>query len=132
MAAAARYFRFPSTFFAGNGPPIQLRTFVQVETALAELPCGATFLSARRYGPYVNVLFRLTNRPGPGGGVLGAAPLLRRAQRIKPRAKFGGGEPKWPEIMNFQVVPEFRGEGKPVVSGQQIRICIIFGLMPNF
>lgn len=67
VAAAARYFRFPSTFFAGNGPPVQLRSFVQVETAMAELPCGATFLSARRYGPYVNVLFRLTNRPGPGG-----------------------------------------------------------------
>ncbi|HWE09690.1 MAG TPA: hypothetical protein VG325_10060 [Solirubrobacteraceae bacterium] len=68
VAAAARYFRFPSVFFAGNGPPIQLRSLGQVETAMARLPCGARFLSAQRYGPYVNVLFRLTNRPGAGAG----------------------------------------------------------------
>jgi hypothetical protein len=68
VTAAARYFRFPSVFFPGNGPPIQLRSLVQVEAAMAALPCGATFISAQRYGPYVNVLFRLTNRAGPGGG----------------------------------------------------------------
>jgi hypothetical protein len=65
--AAARYFRVPSVFYTGNGPPIQLRSLTQVEVANASLPCGARFLSAHRQGGYVNALFRLTNRPGPGG-----------------------------------------------------------------
>ncbi len=67
VAAAARYFRIPSVIFYGSGPPIQLRNLAQVEAANAELPCGAAFLSARALGRYVNALFRLTNRPGPGG-----------------------------------------------------------------
>jgi hypothetical protein len=64
---AARYFRIPSVFFAGDGAPILLRSAAEVETANAALPCGATYLSAHRHGRYVNALFRLTNRSGPGG-----------------------------------------------------------------
>ena len=67
VTAAARYFRVPSVFYTGNGPPIELRTFVQIELANASLPCGARFLSAHRDGRYVNALFRLTDRAGPGG-----------------------------------------------------------------
>jgi len=67
VAVAARYFRVPSVFFAGNSAPIELYSVAQVEIANAALPCGATFLSARRQGRYVNALFRLTNRAGPGG-----------------------------------------------------------------
>ena len=67
VAAAARYFAIPSVFFTGSGPPIELRSLAQVEAANAALPCGATLLSARALGRYVNALFRLTNRPGPGG-----------------------------------------------------------------
>jgi hypothetical protein len=67
VAVAARYFGVPSVFFAGNSAPIELRSVAQVETVNAALPCGATFLSARRQGRYVNALFRLTNRAGPGG-----------------------------------------------------------------
>lgn len=67
VAAAARYFRIPSLIFYGSGPPIELHSLAQVEAANAELPCGAKFLSARAVGRYVNALFRLTNRPGPGG-----------------------------------------------------------------
>lgn len=67
VAVAARYFRVPSLFFAGDGAPIALRSFSQVEVANAALPCGAKYLSAHRQGPYVNALFRLTNRFGPGG-----------------------------------------------------------------
>ena len=40
----------------------------QAEAANASLPCGARFISAEQRGPYVNALFRLTGRPGPGGG----------------------------------------------------------------
>jgi hypothetical protein len=67
VTAAAHYFRVPSVFFTGNGPPVELRSIAQVDVANASLPCGARFLSAHREGPYVNALFRLTNRPGPGG-----------------------------------------------------------------
>jgi hypothetical protein len=67
VAVAARYFRVPSVFFAGDSAPIVLRSAAQVETANAALPCGATYLSAHRQGRYVNALFRLTNRAGPGG-----------------------------------------------------------------
>ncbi len=67
VTAAARYFRVPSVFYTGNGPPVELRTFAQVEVANASLPCGARLLSAHREGRYVNALFRLTDRAGPGG-----------------------------------------------------------------
>lgn len=67
VVAAARYFRIPSLFFVGTSPPVELRSLSQVEIANAGLPCGARFLSAHREGRYVNALFRLTNRPGPGG-----------------------------------------------------------------
>ena len=67
VAVAARYFRVPSVFFAGDGAPITLHSVAQVETVNAALPCGARYLSAHRRGRYVNALFRLTNRSGPGG-----------------------------------------------------------------
>jgi hypothetical protein len=67
VAAAARYFDVPSVFFSGSGPPIEMRSLAQVEAVNAGLPCGATFLSARARGGVVNVLFRLTDRLGPGG-----------------------------------------------------------------
>jgi hypothetical protein len=67
VTAAARYFRVPSVFYTGNGPPVELRSFAQVRLANASLPCGARFLSAHREGRYVNALFRLTDRPGVGG-----------------------------------------------------------------
>jgi hypothetical protein len=67
IAAAAHYFRVPSIFFDGSDPPIELHTRAQVEAVNAALPCGARFLSARTIGGYVNALFRLTNRSGPGG-----------------------------------------------------------------
>jgi hypothetical protein len=68
VAVAARYFRVPSVFFAGDSAPIVLHSVAQVQGANAALPCGATYLSAHRQGRYVNALFRLTNRAGPGGG----------------------------------------------------------------
>jgi hypothetical protein len=67
VAAAARYFRIPSLFFDGSGPPVLLRTLTDAENVNAALPCGAVLISARTEGRYVNALFRLTNRAGPGG-----------------------------------------------------------------
>jgi hypothetical protein len=68
IETAARYFRIPSVFFDGASAPVQLRTLAEAEAVNAALPCGAAFVSARRQGSFVNVLFRLTNRDGPGGG----------------------------------------------------------------
>jgi hypothetical protein len=71
--AAARYFALPSVMINGagvNGLALvnTIETRVQAQAANASLPCGAKFISADQRGRYVNALFRLTNRPGPGGG----------------------------------------------------------------
>ncbi len=69
---AAGYFAIPSLFANGSGPGgltvIAIRNLAQASAANATLPCGATFISADQRGRYVNALFRLTNRPGLGGG----------------------------------------------------------------
>ena len=68
VVAAARYFKIPSVLVDGSGPALTIRNLAQAEAANASLPCGARFISATQRGPFVNVLFRLTGRPGPGGG----------------------------------------------------------------
>jgi len=71
---AARYFALPSLLingpFTADGEPkvTAIRTFAQAVSANASLPCGAALISAQRRGRYVNALFRLTSRPGQGGG----------------------------------------------------------------
>jgi hypothetical protein len=67
VAAAAAYFRIPSVFFEGSGPPVQIRSRVAAQIVNAALPCGALLISTHREGRFVNALFRLTNRPGRGG-----------------------------------------------------------------
>lgn len=67
VRAAARYFKLPSVFVDGPGPAITIHTLAQAEAANEALPCGAKFISAAQGGPFVNALFRLTGRPGPGG-----------------------------------------------------------------
>jgi hypothetical protein len=71
--AAAAYFALPSEFVngadaSGNVPVITIRTRAEAAAINSTLPCGAVFLSADQRGRYVNALFRLTDRPGPGGG----------------------------------------------------------------
>lgn len=73
VRGAARYFALPSLFANGvesNGqvPGILIHTERDAEAVNASLPCGALFISATQAGRYVNVLFRLTGRRGPGGG----------------------------------------------------------------
>ena len=73
---AASYFAFPSRMVNGVGrgaelQVITIRNLAQAEIANQTLPCGAKFVSAQRRGPYVNALFRLTGRPGPGGSNCG-------------------------------------------------------------
>lgn len=72
VRGAARYFAVPSVMIngtdaSGNALVITIGTLAQAETANESLPCGAKLLEADQRGRYVNALFRLTGRPGPGG-----------------------------------------------------------------
>jgi hypothetical protein len=72
VAAAAAMFKRPSALI--NGPDsngelsvIVIHNMAQAEAALQTLPCGAQFISADQRGRFVNALFKLTRRTGPGG-----------------------------------------------------------------
>lgn len=69
--AAAAYFALPSVFADGPGsdgaPAVTVRSIGDARFVNATLPCGAKLISAARSGSYVNALFRLTGRSGPGG-----------------------------------------------------------------
>jgi hypothetical protein len=72
VRGAARYFALPSlmingTDAGGSAVVIPISTVADAVAANETLPCGAQFVSADQRGRYVNVLFRLTGRPGPGG-----------------------------------------------------------------
>jgi hypothetical protein len=69
---AASFFALPSEMVNGidaNGQVsvIRIHTTLQARLANATLPCGARLVSADQRGRYVNALFRLTGRTGPGG-----------------------------------------------------------------
>jgi hypothetical protein len=51
----------------GEAVVITIDTAAEAEAANETLPCGARFVSADQRGRYVNALFRLTGRSGPGG-----------------------------------------------------------------
>lgn len=76
VARAARYFALPSAFVNGGAGSslevVTIRTRHQALVINESLPCGATFLSAERRGRYLDVLFRLGARRGPGGGSCGS------------------------------------------------------------
>jgi ketosteroid isomerase-like protein len=72
VQAAARYFALPSVMINGTdatGTALEITIGTQAEAAAANatLPCGARLVSADQRGRYVNALFRLTGRRGPGG-----------------------------------------------------------------
>ncbi len=71
VRAAALYFRIPSVFVDGSSS-VEIDSLPEAEAANEALPCGARLISASRHGPYVNALFALTGRPGPGGGNCGS------------------------------------------------------------
>ena len=77
VRAAARYFALPSVMINGTDASgaalvITIGSLSEAEIANASLPCGARFISADQRGRYVNALFRLTARPGPGGSNCGS------------------------------------------------------------
>ena len=84
---AARYFAIPSLL--ANGPGANgglavtvIRNLAQADAATSSLPCGAKLLSADQRGRYVNALFRLTDRPGPGGGCSSGAGQTARTNFV--------------------------------------------------
>jgi hypothetical protein len=75
--AAGGYFALPSEMIPGpdskgDAIVLTLRTRAQADAAQLALPCGARFVSADQRGRYVNALFRLTGRSGPGGSDCGS------------------------------------------------------------
>lgn len=77
MLGAARYFAVPSEMVNGVGPGgqlsiIRIRSATEAMVANETLPCGAKFLSAEMRGRFVNALFQLTGRSGPGGSSCGS------------------------------------------------------------
>jgi hypothetical protein len=70
VRAAARWFALPSVMINGGAGDVsvsRIHTIGQAQAANEMLPCGAKFLSADMRGRYVNALFELTGRSGPGG-----------------------------------------------------------------
>jgi hypothetical protein len=108
VRGAARYFALPSVFANGSGqvPVIIIHTEREAQVINESLPCGALFISAVKSGRYVKALFRLTDRPGPGGGCgAGIGQLAstdfvvrggRIAQWIRAPDNSGGGAPPSP------------------------------------
>jgi hypothetical protein len=77
VQTAARYFAFPSVMIngadaAGHALLITIGDQAEAEAANETLPCGAELISTDQRGRYVNALFRLTGRPGPGGSDCGS------------------------------------------------------------
>jgi hypothetical protein len=72
LRTASLYFRIPSVFDDGPGSVLTIHNLAQAEVANEALPCGAKFISANQRGRYINALFRLTGRSGPGGGNCGS------------------------------------------------------------
>jgi hypothetical protein len=82
---AARYFALPSIVqIEPGGPAERLTRRIEAVAFQSILPCGAQLVSAVRDGPYVNALFRLTERPGATCDAPGAtartAFLIRRGK----------------------------------------------------
>ena len=74
VSAAARYFALPSEMINGSGAGalvLKIHTGAEAVAAQETLPCGARLISTDRRGKYVNALFALTGRPGPGGSNCG-------------------------------------------------------------
>jgi hypothetical protein len=68
LQAAAGYFHLPSLFDDGAGAVVEIHTLPEAETVDSTLSCGSQVISAFDQGRFINVLFRLTTRVGPGAG----------------------------------------------------------------
>jgi hypothetical protein len=117
VRAAAAYFAEPSELL--NGAELfRIHTLAQAEAANETLPCGARFVSADQRGPYVNALFRLTSRPGPGGSSCGSG----AGETARTNFLVSGGRilawiraPDDPGDNGSPIAPARSGAGNPIV-----------------
>jgi hypothetical protein len=72
VRTAAQYFQIPSVFADGPGAVTAIHSLADAVNANEALPCGARLISASQHGPYIDGLFRLTGRTGPGGSDCGS------------------------------------------------------------
>jgi hypothetical protein len=82
IQAAAGYFRLPAVFVNGPEEELVLHSRSQVLTVNRLLPCGAVYVSARQQRHTIDALFRLTDRPGPGGGPNGCGDGVGTTARV--------------------------------------------------
>ncbi|MGI8506561.1 MAG: hypothetical protein ACR2MK_07085 [Solirubrobacteraceae bacterium] len=109
LRSAATYFRLPSELINGIGAGgsvalIRIHSLTQAEAANETLPCGAKFISADQRGPYVNALFALTGRPGPGGSSCGSG----AGQTARTNFLIEGGR-----ILQWIRAPDAPGDNRP-------------------
>jgi hypothetical protein len=64
---AAQYFTVPA-IVQNNTPPITLKTRAEVVFFNMTLPCGGKIVRTSQRGPYTDVIFELTDRPGGACG----------------------------------------------------------------
>lgn len=120
---AAAYFRLPSDLINGVGAGgavavISIHSLAQAETANETLPCGAKFISADQRGRYVNALFELTGRSGPGGSSCGSgAGLTARTNFLIQNGRIVEWirAPDDPGDNHRPATPQGSGAGAPVV-----------------
>ena len=82
VQAAAGYFQIPAVFVNGPEEELVLHSRSQVLTVNRLLPCGAVYVSARQQRHTIDALFRLTDRPGPGGGPNGCGDGVGTTARV--------------------------------------------------
>jgi hypothetical protein len=82
VKTAATYFQVPVVFYNGPEEELVLHTEKQVLTVNRLFPCGAVYVSAERKAHSINALFRLTDRPGPGGGPNGCGDGVGTTARV--------------------------------------------------
>jgi hypothetical protein len=82
VQAAASYFAVPVVFYNGPEEKLVLQSRSQVLTVNRLLPCGAVYVSAKREHHVIDALFRLTDRPGPGGGPNGCGDGVGTTARV--------------------------------------------------
>lgn len=81
LRGAAGYFHLPSLFDDGATQTMTIHTLAQAEFVNSTLPCGAEVISAFRAGRFIDVLFRLTSRAGPGGRTPGCGSGVGKTAR---------------------------------------------------
>jgi hypothetical protein len=111
LSGAARYFAIPSVMIygpEGGGEVLaaQIQNRMAAVTANEALPCGARFISADQRGRYVNALFRLTSRPGRGGGCGTGAGLTARTNFVIAHG----------QIVQWIRAPDDPGDNRPPAS----------------